>query len=136
MIFNVPQFVNIEDKIVGPLGWKELFWLIGMGVVLMVLWGFLDKSAFIIAAVPVSGAFLALAFYRPYGQPLIKVILFMITFFFRPKVYVWKREVSIQKKKVVQKTTAPTMTAPIGKTISQEEIVRLARILNTRSRNQ
>ena len=91
MLFNVPQFINIEDKIVGPLTAKQLGWLAVGGVILFVLFNLLDKSAFIIAAVIVGFLFGALAFYRPYNQPLINFIGSSISFIFRPRLYVWKR---------------------------------------------
>jgi len=36
MLFNVPQFIDIEDKIVGPLTAKQLGWL-ALGSVIALL---------------------------------------------------------------------------------------------------
>ena len=91
MLFNIPQFIDKEDKIVGPLTAKQLGWLAGAFVILMVLWSFLDIATLIIAAIPVLGIFGALAFYQPNGQPLIGFFLSSISFLFHPKMYVWKR---------------------------------------------
>ncbi len=74
MLFNVPQFIDIEDKIVGPLTAKQLGWLAAAGIILFVLFNFLDTSAFVIACVIVGTIFGALAFYRPYNQSLINFI--------------------------------------------------------------
>ncbi len=101
MLFNVPQYIDIEDKIAGPLTAKQLLWMFGMGAVLLVLWGILDKSVFFAAAIPVILIFAALAFYRPYNQPLIKFIFSGILFIFRPKVYIWKR--TFEKKSIRHK---------------------------------
>jgi hypothetical protein len=114
MLFNVPQFIEIEDKIVGPFTAKQLGWMGAGGVILLVLWNLLDTSAFIISAIIVCAVFGALAFYRPYGQPLIRFILSSVHFTFRPQVYVWKRNYDnigsmsktknkISKEKVFQK---------------------------------
>jgi hypothetical protein len=92
MLFNIPQFINIEDKIVGPLTAKQLGWLAGGGVILLILWSFLDMSAFIMAAIIDAAVFGAFAFYRPYNQPLIKFLTSSVYFAFRPRVYIWKRE--------------------------------------------
>ena len=100
MQFQTPQFIDIEDKIVGPLTAKQLGWLAAGGVVLLVLYSLLDKSAFIISAVIVAVIFGALAFYRPYNQPLIKCITSSVLFVTRPKMYIWRR---IPEK--VQRTT-------------------------------
>jgi hypothetical protein len=111
MLFNVPQFINIEDKIVGPLTAKQLGWLAGGGVILLVLFNLLDQSAFIISAIIVGLIFGALAFYRPYNQPLINFIGSSISFIFHPRLYVWKR--NGENMKPVKKTGE--RLAPIAK---------------------
>jgi hypothetical protein len=91
MLFNVPQYIDVEDKVAGPFTAKQLLWMFGCGAMLLVLWNTLDKVTFIISAIPIILLFAALAFYRPYNQPLIKFIYFAVMFLFRPKVYVWRR---------------------------------------------
>jgi hypothetical protein len=91
MQFNVPQFIDIEDKIVGPFTAKQLGWMGLAGVLLLIFWSILDFSAFIIVAIIIVAVFGALAFYRPYNQPLIKFIISSVGFMFRPKIYVWRR---------------------------------------------
>ena len=98
MIFNVPQFIDIEDKIVGPLTAKQLGWLAAGAVTLLVFYTMLDKSSFIVSAIIITIIFGALAFYRPYNQPLIKFITSSFMFVIRPKMYVWRRaQEKIQK---------------------------------------
>lgn len=101
MLFNVPQYIGVEDKVAGPFTAKQLLWMFGMGVVLLVLWGLLETATFYITAVPVAGLFCALAFYKPQGQPLVKFVIWGVYFLFQPKAYVWKRETAdkIQKEK-------------------------------------
>ncbi len=91
MLFNVPQFINIEDKIVGPFTVKQLGWLITGSIILLILWNILTTSTFIIFGLIVGGIFGALAFYRPYNQPLSKFIMSGFYFILHPKIYVWRR---------------------------------------------
>lgn len=91
MLFNIPQFIDKEDKIVGPLTAKQLGWMFGAGAVMLLLWAALDSSAFILASIPVIGIFSALAFYRPNNMSLIAFIGSAVTFSFKPKMYIWKR---------------------------------------------
>ena len=44
MLFNVPQYIDVEDKIVGPLTGKQLLWMIGMGIMLLVLWNTVSRD--------------------------------------------------------------------------------------------
>ncbi len=91
MQFNVPQFISIEDKIVGPFTAKQLGWLAIGGIIFLILWSMLDTSSLIIAGLIDAVIFGALAFYKPYSQPLNKFLMSSVHFFFRPKIYVWKR---------------------------------------------
>ena len=90
---NVPQFIDVEDKIAGPLTWKQLFWMIGLLVVLVVLYNVLSAGAFIFFGIPISLIFGAFAFIKPYGQPMTSFVFYGAMHLFGPKVYVWKREV-------------------------------------------
>jgi len=70
MLINVPQYIDIEDKIVGPLTAKQLGWLVAMGIILLIMWKTLSGPMFFILGIPVSLLIISLAFFKPYGQPL------------------------------------------------------------------
>lgn len=138
MLFNVPQYIDVEDKVAGPLTVKQLLWMLGMGAVLLVLWNTLDKTTFFIVAIPVGVLFTALAFYRPYNQPLISFIISSISFLFSPKVYIWKRsnEGGFSKRKSDRK---PMEVSKKEKKMPKiEDIEMLARVLDSggRERNE
>jgi hypothetical protein len=131
MLFNVPQFIDIEDKIVGPLTGKQLGWLGVGGVIILILWNSLDTSAFIVSAIIVGIIFGGLAFYRPYNQPLIKFLLSSVHFSMRPKVYVWRR--SYDNIKPVAKTaTKKTDSIQPRKTLNDKKITEISKILDRR----
>lgn len=112
MIFNIPQFIDKEDKIVGPLTAKQLGWMFGAGAILLALWNVLDTSAFYLSAIPIVGITAALAFYRPYNQSLVRFIYFTFLFLFREKIYVWKRVAGKQ---------LPIKKAPQSKSLAQNQ---------------
>lgn len=136
MLFNVPQYIDVEDKVAGPLTAKQLLWMLGMGAVLLVLWNVLDKMTFFIVAIPVGVLFAALAFYRPYNQPLISFILSSISFLFSPKVYIWRRsyEVGALKSKSDKKTVE--ISRKEKKMPKEEDIEMLARVLDSSGRER
>ena len=70
MLINVPQYIDVEDKIAGPLTVKQLGWIIGLGIILLVLWNIVPAPVFFILGIPLAIFFVALAFYKPYGRPL------------------------------------------------------------------
>jgi hypothetical protein len=110
MRFPVPQFINIEDKVAGPLTWKQLYWMIGMGILLLLFWKALPGIYFALIGLPIAVGFLAMAFWKPWGQPLSKVLWHFMIFTFRPKSYFWQRvpeeDVSVVEPNVKEKKRA------------------------------
>ncbi len=88
---NVPQFVDIEDKIAFGLTGKQLLWMGGMGAVLLVIYGLLDRQTFYVVGVFVVTIFVALAFWKPQGLSLLSFVGFVVAYFTKPRNYVWKR---------------------------------------------
>ncbi|MFA9262213.1 MAG: PrgI family protein [Undibacterium sp.] len=130
MMFSVPQFIDVEDKIAGPLTWRQLLWMIGMGITLLVVYNMIGVIGFIITGIPIVLLFSALAFYRPQGQPLIVFFFHGLTYIFRPKVAVWERPTSRPKRELAPvEAPKPVKTE---KRISPEELSRLARVLDRR----
>ncbi|MDO8664667.1 MAG: PrgI family protein [Candidatus Liptonbacteria bacterium] len=92
MQFQVPQFADVEDKIVGPLSLKQFLYIgsaVGLSMLLFFivkLWLWIILSIFII-----SGA-AALSMIKINGQPLIKIAISAIGFYWRPQTYVWQSE--------------------------------------------
>ncbi|MEI9966526.1 MAG: PrgI family protein [Candidatus Moraniibacteriota bacterium] len=82
MMSSVPQFTDVEDKIAGPLTWRQILWMIGMGGVLLVLYNILNSAAFFVAAIPVILVFSLFAFYRPNGVSMLTFSYFAIFYFF------------------------------------------------------
>src|SRR3989344_4025081 len=130
MLYNVPQYTDVEDKIAGPLTGKQLLWLFGMGAVLLVLWSILQRGVFFVLAFPVVVLFATFAFYKPQGEPLIKYVSHGIFFLFRPKIYTWKRP--SQSQQHIQKATKERIGASdTKKSISLEEIRMLSQTLDS-----
>ncbi|MEA2113729.1 MAG: PrgI family protein [Patescibacteria group bacterium] len=92
MQFQVPQFIDIEDKIIGPLTLKQFLYLMGGLMVLAFLWLYLELGLFIIIAIPVLLLCLALAFYKINGRPFIYFLGAFITYFTKPKLYLWRKD--------------------------------------------
>lgn len=132
MLFNVPQFIEIEDKIVGPLTAKQLGWLAIGAVLTLVFWGIFDTSAFIITAIIIFAIFGALAFYRPYNQPLLSFITSSFRYVLNPKVYVWKRNFD-NIRPISRSAQKPKENLiPKKKTIDRKRVEEISKILTTK----
>lgn len=100
MKFQVPQFIEIEDKIFGPLTLKQFIYLAGGGGISFVIYSiipYLIVALFFI--IPVMIFSTALAFYKINGKPFIFILESAVKYVFSNKLYLWqKREKPITKK--------------------------------------
>ena len=70
--FQIPQFIEMEDKLFGPLTFKQFMYLVGGGGICFILYVWLPLP-FIIKIIPIAGVAalaLALAFVKYNGRPL------------------------------------------------------------------
>lgn len=94
MQFEVPQFIEVEDKIFGPLTWRQFVYLgggIGMAVVMFFILPFI---LFAIFGVPLAVLAAALAFYPVNSRPFSYFLEAFFNYISRPKRYLWRKEQS------------------------------------------
>ncbi len=89
--FQVPQFINIEDRIIGPLTLRQFLYLLGGAAVVVLGWAFLHIFLFILVVVPIAGLFAALAFVKISGRPLPTIVIAAINYYLKPRLYLWKK---------------------------------------------
>lgn len=90
--FQVPQFIEVEDKIIGPLTLKQFMYLVVGGALLFILYFFLQFFLWFFAALIIAPLALALAFLKINGRPFIYFLMALIGFIFKPKLYLWKKK--------------------------------------------
>jgi len=109
MRFQVPQFIEVEDKIFGPLTFKQFIYVAGGGGVCLVLFTFLPKFLAILISLPVAGLALALAFYKVNEKPFINMVEAFLTYTITNKLYIWRKE----DKKIDSSQSAVNSQKPI-----------------------
>jgi len=91
MRFEVPQFIEIEDHIFGPLTWKQFVYLAGgagFGVIAFFVLPFL---IFILIAIPIGALSAALAFYPVNNRPFSVFLESVYRYFKGNRLYLWRR---------------------------------------------
>ncbi len=96
MRYQVPQFIEIEDKIFGPLTLKQFIYLAGGAGVSYLIYAatssFLPLFVIAILVVPVIAFAVALAFYKLNNKPFIEVVESALKYYTGGKLYIWKKE--------------------------------------------
>lgn len=92
MQFRVPQFIDMEDKIFGPLTLKQFAYVLGAGALSFLLWTLIPSAIIaIIFIIPIASFFLALAFLKINERPFIDVMESAFRYYTGSKVYTWKQ---------------------------------------------
>lgn len=92
MQFRVPQFIDIEDKIIGPFTLKQFGYIVGAGGVSFLIWTFIPFHFIaVIVIVPVAGLFLALAFVKYNNRSFGEFLESAFTYYTSAKIYTWKQ---------------------------------------------
>ncbi len=138
MQYQVPQFIEIEDKIFGPLTLKQFLYLAGGGGLCLLFFTLLPIYFAVMCMIPVIALALALAFYRVNDRPFIVVIEHAFGYFFGHKLYLWKQRIgpSAGQLAAPEQAANPAMLTTLGvPKLSQSRLKDLSWSLNIKDRN-
>ncbi|KKQ78719.1 MAG: hypothetical protein UT02_C0058G0012 [Parcubacteria group bacterium GW2011_GWC2_38_7] len=90
--FLVPQFIDVEDKIIGPITTRQFVQMLIAILLAFVFYKALSFIYFIFAAILDIGVMSILAFFRVNGRPVHYFLLNFIQTSKRPNLRVWNRE--------------------------------------------
>ncbi len=92
MRFEVPQFIEIEDTIIGPLTWKQFIYLAGGAGILIILYFSFSFIVFLFLGLPIGALSASLAFHRVNNRPFSIFLESFINYVSKAKLYLWKKE--------------------------------------------
>jgi hypothetical protein len=130
MKFAVPQFIEVEDKIFGPLTLKQAIYIagaVGFTIVLFIYFGFF--VAMLLGAPLLFLSFL-LSFAKIQGRPFISVLSSAFFYTLKSKLYLWNKE-SSKKAKVEEELIDEKKTRPASVGLTQSNLKKLAWTLDT-----
>ncbi|MCD6402411.1 PrgI family protein [bacterium] len=92
MRFTVPQFIEREAKIVGPLTFKQFIFFSIAGAICFIFYSILPFSIFLIVSIVLGGIAAAFAFLKIGGRPFPTILGNFLKYSFGPKMYIWKKK--------------------------------------------
>lgn len=110
MQYQVPQFIEVEDKIFGPLTFKQFLYVVGGAGISFVIYTVMPLSLAVLFIIPIAALSLALAFYKVNNKPFIHVLEAAFKYILGEKLYIWKQakpKKGKQEKQVKKKQEAP-----------------------------
>ena len=92
MQFQVPQYYEVKERIVGPLTLQQFFYIAAAcGLSFFFFFAFEFWLWFIVSVILIGFA-AALALVEINGQSLTKIIFSAFFYYWRPRIFLWQRE--------------------------------------------
>lgn len=101
MRFQVPQFIDIEDKIFGPFTFKQFVYLAGGAGSAYAIWKLLPTLIAVFLIIPIIGLALALTFYKVNGKSFVEILQAYVSYSTKSKLFIWKQRKAEKKKKLL-----------------------------------
>ncbi len=92
MRYQVPQFIEVEDKIFGPFTFKQFAYLVGGVGVCFIAYKFLPFFLGLPVMLVAMGISSLFAFYKINNRPFIETLEAAFKYTFKKHLYIWKKE--------------------------------------------
>jgi len=132
--FVVPQFLDVEAKIIGPITARQFLIMLGTLLLDFLIYRvFLNVFVVIALGVPVLALGIAFSFAKVNGQPFHYMVLSVIQTLRRPARRVWDKSLSDADLRVYLKKEVVAITAPktIKKPLERSRLAELSMVVNT-----
>lgn len=93
MQFQVPQYYEVKEKIVGPLTLLQFFYIAAACGLSFLLFFIFQLWLWFLASVFLIGIASALALVEINGQSLTKILFSAFFYYWRPRTFLWQREI-------------------------------------------
>ena len=92
MEYQVPQFIEVEDKVVGSLTFRQFVYIAGTAGLCVVFFAYLPLVLALLLSVPVIALGVALSFYKVNGKSFIQILEAGFNYYTGSKFFLWKKE--------------------------------------------
>ena len=92
MEYQVPQFIEVEDKIVGPLTLRQFIYISGTIGLCIVFFFKLPLLVAVLLSIPTIVLGGSLSFYKLNGKPFIEILEAGFNFYIGPKFFLWQHK--------------------------------------------
>ena len=89
--FVVPQFIDVEDKIFGPITTHQFLVLLIASIIIFLAYRYADFALFVTTSLGVGGIAILFAFVKVNGQPFHIFLLNIGQTMRRPGLRVWRK---------------------------------------------
>lgn len=133
MQFQVPQFIEVEDRIFGPLTFKQFVYMAGGAGLSYVIWRLLPTFVAAPIILGVGSLAVALAFMQYNGRPFMLAIETAFYYLIHTKLYLWNNRTKKRIEQAKSSQVAPSSNLYVPK-LSDSRLHELAWSLDINER--
>ena len=131
--FVVPQFLDVEDKVIGPITVRQFIILLASGGLVFVAYKISDLTLFLFWLLVIAVLTIVFAFIKINGRPVHYLLLNFIQTMKRPRLTRWDKrltpaELNFSLKEVAVKPVVPPRQKPL---VGSSRLVELSLIVDT-----
>jgi len=131
--FTVPQFIDVEPKIIGPITARQFFIFLGAALLIFLSYKIFNFSTFIFISVfifALSGVF---SFLKINGRPFHYFILNLIQSYRRPSLRIWNHKTASLDDKEKKEMKYEKIIPP-EKYFAKDKLAELSLIIDTKGK--
>lgn len=134
MEYQVPQFIEVEDKIFGPFTWQQFIYIAGGAGICVVLFLYVRPLVLtVLLAAPIAAFAAALAFYRVNNKPFVEMLEAGLNYYLGGRLYLWKK--APPKNVAAAPVAPPAIPARQKLALSESKLKELAWSLDIQEKN-
>jgi len=130
----VPQFLDVETKIIGPITLRQFMVLLVGGIFIFICYKISDFMLFVVEAVSISAITGIIAFLKINGRPVHYFLLNFIETAKKPKLQIWGKSWTNNEIKLLMrqpKEEVVTEIVPTKEFVSESKLAELSLIVDT-----
>lgn len=132
MQFVVPQFIEVESKIIGPISARQFIIMLVGGGLLFLLYKLAPLWLLVIGAILVIGLVVLFGFAKVNSQPFHWFFLNLVQTFRRPRLRLWYREAFVfREKKPKKEKTETELVRRVKVPVSNSRLAEMALMVDT-----
>ncbi len=132
--FTVPQFIDVEDKIIGPITVRQFVIILAAFLFAVACYRIFTFTAFVVIACITAAIAGVFAFYRVNGMPFHFFVLNFTQTLRRPTLRVWNHLVGKIETEFVDETAGAELVEkqqPAARRIGSSRLTELSLIVDT-----
>jgi hypothetical protein len=132
--FTVPQFIDVESKIIGPLTTRQFLIILGTVIIIAINYKIFDFSLFVVSGILLIIIAFVFSFVKINGRPFHFFVLNAFQTLRRPGLRIWNNRLTPQElDKKIASLPAASLSVP-SKMYKQSRLSELALIVDTKGK--